>query len=185
MLIQSYQHIGMIARWKPVHWGQVPVLHALCTCADHAFIGIGSANRYNARNPFTLAETTVMLNIALNDYDNYTLIAIPDLDNGPCWRVMVTRIFGTLDVFVTANPYAASLLQDDYDLMHPVTLVPPEERIAINGTMVRLAMAKGDTAWRDLVPPEISDYLISHRLDGRFRREFGLKTLALDAVILK
>lgn len=173
----------MIARWKPVHWGQLPVLRALCECAEHAFIGIGSANRYNARNPFTLDETTAMLNIALADYDNYTLIAVPDLDDGPRWRMMVLRIFGPLDAFVTANPYTASLLQDDYPLIRPITLVPPEARIAINGTMVRLALARGDPAWRNLVPPAIADYLHTHHLATRFRREFGLETLALETII--
>ena len=45
-----YRRIGMVARWRPVHLGHVPVLRGLCREADLALIGIGSANRYNARN---------------------------------------------------------------------------------------------------------------------------------------
>ena len=36
---------------------------------------------------------------------------------------------------------------------------------------------------RDLVPKEIADYVTANRLDERFRREFGLQTLALDAIV--
>jgi hypothetical protein len=45
--------------------------------------------------------------------------------------------------------------------------------------MVRREMARGD-GWRDLVPEEIADYIAARRLDARFRREFGLQTLALE-----
>ena len=55
------QRIGMIARWRPVHRGHAPVLRALCERASTALVGIGSSNRYNFRNPFTLEETTDMI----------------------------------------------------------------------------------------------------------------------------
>lgn len=172
----------MVARWRPVHLGHVPVLHALCDHAAHALIGIGSANRYNFRNPFTLEETTEMLHLALAGYTNYTLIPVPDLDDGPRWRAMITELFGPLDAFVTANPYVASLLKATYPTLKPITLVPEKERIAVNGTMVRAAMARGGD-WTKLVPQEIADYITAQQLDERFRREFGLQTLAMDTVV--
>jgi cytidyltransferase-like protein len=91
---KRFDRIGMVARWKPVHLGHLAVLHALCEQANHALIGIGSANRYNARNPFTLEETTDMLRLALAGYDNYTLVPVPDLDDGPRWRLMLLDLFG-------------------------------------------------------------------------------------------
>jgi nicotinamide-nucleotide adenylyltransferase len=169
----------MIARWKPVHRGHAPVLRALCDCASTAFIGIGSSNRYDPRNPFTLAETMAMIELILADRHNYTLIPVPDLDDGPRWQVMVKELLGPLDVFVTDNPYVAGLLAADYQIMRPVELIPEDERIAIDGAMVRRAMARGD-GWQELVPAEIADYIQSRQLDNRFRREFGLQTLALD-----
>ena len=179
---QRFQRIGMVARWRPVHRGHVPVLRALCDCAEHALIGIGSANRYNARNPFTLEETTAMLRLALAGRENYTLLPVADLDDGPRWRVMITQLFGPLDAFVTANPYVAQLLATDYSIIKPVTLVPEEERIAVDGSMVRRALARG-ADWRELVPPQVADYISAQQLDQRFRREFGLETLALDAIV--
>ncbi len=177
-----FERVGMVARWRPVHAGHLPVLQALCQCATHALIGIGSSNRYNFRNPFTLDETTDMLRLALAGYENYTLIPVPDLDDGPRWRLMLLDLFGPLDCFVTANPYVASLMAADYTVVRPVTLVPEDERIAVDGSMVRAEMARGD-GWKAWVPPEIADYITARQLDERFRREFGLQTLALGTII--
>jgi nicotinamide-nucleotide adenylyltransferase len=174
--------IGMVARWQPVHWGHIPVLHALCERAVQAMIGIGSSNRHNLRNPFTLEERTDMIRLALAGRENYTLVPVPDLDDGPRWRAMVIDLFGPLDLFVSDNPYVASLLGADYQVIRPVELVPEDKRIAVNGTMVRQEMAHGD-GWRDLVPSEVADYIVIRELDARFRREFGLEALATDTVV--
>ena len=181
----SCARVGMIARWKPVHLGHAPVLRGLCRCAGHALIGIGSANRYDLRNPFTVSETTEMIELVLYQLSgrpSYTIIPVPDLDDGPRWRIMVLEMLGHLDIFFTDNPYVASLLGDDYRVMKPVHLVAENERVAIDGTMVRRRMARGND-WKELVPEPIGDYIVSKRLDHRFRSEFGLQTLALDAPI--
>jgi nicotinamide-nucleotide adenylyltransferase len=46
--------------------------------------------------------------------------------------------------------------------------------------MVRRAMARGED-WRTLVPTAVARWLDERRLVERFRREFGLATLALEA----
>ncbi len=176
--INNLKRIGMVARWRPVHLGHAPVLRAICQQAAETLIGIGSSNRYNLRNPFTLAETSDMIQLALADYKNYSLIPVPDLDDGPRWRKMIIKLFGPLDLFVTDNPYVANLLAEDYKIIRPVNLIPAEQKIAIDGTMVRREMARGGD-WQDLVPPNVADYITSRELDKRFRREFGLQTLAL------
>lgn len=177
-----FERIGMVARWRPVHLGHAPVLRALCRRASQALIGIGSANRYNLRNPFTLEETTDMIRLVLAGRANYTLLPVPDLDDGPRWRQMVLDLFGPLDLFVTDNPYVAGLLAADYRVIRPVELVPDGEKVAIDGAMVRREMARGE-GWRDLVPPEVAGYITARRLEDRFRREFGLQTLALDTFV--
>jgi nicotinamide-nucleotide adenylyltransferase len=177
-----FGRIGMVARWRPVHLGHAPVLRALCSRADQALIGIGSSNRYDVRNPFTLNETSDMIRLVLADLENHILIPVPDLDDGPRWRAMIIDMFGPLDRFVTANPYVRSLLSEDYVTIRPVELLPVEQRIAIDGSMVRREMARGD-GWRELVPKIVADYITTRKLDERFRREFGLETLALDTII--
>lgn len=178
---KRFGRIGMVARWRPVHLGQAPVLRALCDQADHALIGIGSANRYNLRNPFTVAETMEMIRLVLPGRKNFTLIPINDLDDGPRWRLMLLDLFGHLDLFVTANPYVANLLKNDYAITRPVHLIDDQDKIPIDGTMVRRALAK-DNNWQALVPPPIAHYLTTNQLDQRFRHQFGLEALAMDVV---
>jgi nicotinamide-nucleotide adenylyltransferase len=174
----------MIARWKPVHLGHAAILRALCDQAASVLIGIGSANRYNVRNPFTLAETQHMLQRVLDGQPHAQIIPVPDLDDGPRWRDQVIDLFGTLDVFVTDNPYVASLLKDTYHLIRPVELVPEPDRIAVDGSLVRREMARaGD--WQRWVPDAVARYITENQLDERFRREFGLQTLALESIIRK
>lgn len=182
-----FKRIAMIARWKPVHVGQAAVLRALVREAEHATVGVGSSNRYNARNPFTYEETAEMLRLALTESapalesSEYGIIPIPDLDDGPHWRAMVKETLGALDVFVTDNPYVANLMKDDYRLMRPVEFLSPSERIHIDGTAVRAMMAKGEP-WQDWVPERVAHYIEENKLDDRFRREFGLETLAMNTL---
>ena len=158
------------------------MLRALCADAHEALLGIGSSNRYNARNPFTLTETEDMLRLALDGRENARLVPVPDLDDGPRWRLMLLDLFGPLDLFVTDNPYVANLLKDDYPLRRPVELVPLNERVRIDGSMVRAAMARGER-WQAWVPDRVAEYIQSNGLDVRFRKEFGLETLAMATVI--
>lgn len=159
----------MIARWKPLHLGHAAVLRHLGDAADRVIVGIGSSNRYDERNPFTADETREMLRLVAPE--GYEILEVPDLGHGPRWREMVTGMLGPLDLFVTANPYVRDLLCEDYHVVHPVTLVPPEERVAVDGTMVREAMRSGGD-WRSLVPPVIAEYLDRNGLVERYLRDF-------------
>jgi nicotinamide mononucleotide adenylyltransferase len=113
----------------------------------------------------------------LAGFDHYTLLPIPDLDDGPRWREMVKEKLGALDLFVTDNPYVFSLLKEDYRVERPVSFVPLNERVPLDGTTVRRVMARGE-GWQSLVPPAVANYITDRQLDVRFRREFGLQTLA-------
>jgi nicotinamide-nucleotide adenylyltransferase len=177
----QFRKIAMIARWQPVHLGHQAVLRALCAGAHTVLIGIGSSNIYNYRCPFRLDETRDMLGLILGGLDNYALIPVPDLGDGPRWRLMVLEFFGALDGFVTANPYVASLLENDYQLVHPAGLLSADQQVAVEGEMVRREMARGGN-WQRMVPDVIAEYIQNHKLDIRFRQEFGLQTLALDAI---
>ena len=173
--------VGTVGRFKPLHNGHAVVLEAMCERSIHVYIGIGSTNRYNMRNPFTKEETQSMINLVLQKkFSNYSFVDVPDLDNGPKWREQALQIYGKLDHFITTNDYVESLLKNDYDLIHTFTLLPNEKRIFLEATMVRIAIAKGE-AWEKFVPPVIATYLKENKLDERFCKEFGLATLKYAA----
>ena len=168
----------MIARWKPVHLGHAAVLEGLVDHADEVLIGIGSSNRYDVRNPFTAEESEAMIRLVLGEPGGYTVLPVPDLGHGPRWRAMVTELFGPLDLFVTANDYVRDLMREVYRVVHPVTLVAPERRVPLDATAVRRALAQGE-GWKEMVPVAVANWMQDEGLDRRFRREFGLATLAL------
>jgi nicotinamide-nucleotide adenylyltransferase len=171
----------MIARWKPVHLGHAAVLEALVEHADEVLIGIGSSNRYDVRNPFTAGESEAMIRLVLGgggEPGGYTVLPVPDLGHGPRWRAMVAELFGSLDLFVTANDYVRDLMREVYRVVHPVTLLAPERRVPLDATAVRRALAQGE-GWKEMVPVAVANWMQDEGLDRRFRREFGLATLAL------
>ena len=76
--------VGGIGRWKPLHKAGAVMLETVCSMADQVLIGIGSINKYNARNPFTAEESKEMLDRFLKDrFDNYQILFIPDFGHLP------------------------------------------------------------------------------------------------------
>ncbi|MCA8924443.1 MAG: hypothetical protein KDD82_21715 [Planctomycetes bacterium] len=173
--------IGLVCRFKPLHLGHAAILRAACRSGARVKVGVGSANRYDLRNPFTFEETADMLAAYLGPRcDRWEVLRVDDLGHGPRWRAMVAELFGPLELFVSANPYVRELMGSVYPLAHPLELIPAEDRVPVDGTGVRRALARGE-AWERLVPPETAQFLAERGLPERFRREFGLETLALEA----
>lgn len=175
--------LGVVARFRPVHLAHAALLDALCERAGpggQVVVGIGSSNRYGPRNPFTAGEAAHMVEACLRGRpEPWLLLQVPDLGDGPRWRDMVADLLGPLDLFVTANAWVQELMSGIYEVAHPRDLVPRERHVPISGERVRRGMARGD-GWRGLVPPAVAAVLDEHGLVERFRREFGLSTLALE-----
>jgi nicotinamide mononucleotide adenylyltransferase len=177
--------VGVIGRFKPLHNGGVVMLETLCEQAEHVKIGIGSCNKYNVRNPFTAEESKAMIDAVLSPkYSNYSFIFVPDFahipkySNGERWVQEIVKQYGTLDTFISGDAYVTELLKDHYKVIHPASVVPEDKKVRLRATTVRLLMAQGDDDWKQLVSKPVADYLENNGLVDRFRREFGLETLA-------
>lgn len=179
--------VGLIGRFKPLHNGAYVMLEAACEQADKVIIGIGSSNKYNLRNPFTAKESEEMIHAALSKYTNYSIIHIPDFAHipeyrdGQKWKEFILEKFGSLDYFISGNTYVGELLRDDYNIIHPATIIPREKQVKLKATKVRIEMALGNN-WKPLVPESIAEYLENNKLVERFRKEFGLQTIALLSI---
>ncbi len=172
------KRVGLVCRWKPVHRGHAALLETLCEEAGHVVIGLGSPNKRDQRNPFSAEESARMIELVLRPrFENFELVLVPDLGDGPRWARMTRGLLGELDLFVTANDWVRELMTGFYPVMHPRDLVPKERHVPVDGTMVRDAMARGGD-WRALVPPEVAAHMDREGLVLRFRREFGLACLA-------
>jgi nicotinamide-nucleotide adenylyltransferase len=180
----SLGKVGFIGRFKPLHLGAANMLDDLCEQAEEVIIGIGSSNKHNCDNPFTVEESEAMVRRYLGGrHGNYTIVPIPDFGHlpeykdGSRWKEEVLSKFGPLDHFITGNGYVRRLLQDTYAIIEPSAVVTAHRKVFVSGSIVRYAMASGDP-WEHLVPQAVSSYLQENGIVERFRKEFGLQTLA-------
>jgi len=173
---------GLIGRFKPVHKGAAAMLELLCDETDHLVIGIGSSNKYDARNPFTADEVEGMIDSLLEGRDNYSVVRVPDFghvpeySDGQRWRQEVLQEFGSLDLFVTGNKYVQELLKEDYVIEEPLHILPEEKQLPISATLVRCEMVE-EGNWEDYVPQPVVAYLKRFNLVDRFKDEFGEEIL--------
>ncbi len=176
--------VGFVGRFKPLHNSGALALETLCEQADLVKIGLGSCNKYNLRNPFTVEESQAMIEAILSPkFSNYELIHVPDFAhipgyrNGQKWKEFMLKHYSELDYFATGNAYVRDLLASHYNIIHPASRIPREKWIRLRGTEVRVEMAQGEK-WKELVPYPVVEYLERTGLIERFRREFGKETLA-------
>ena len=184
--MKKFGTIGVIGRFKPLHKGGAVMLETICEKAEHVKIGLGSCNKYNMRNPFTAKESRNMIDLFLSPrFSNYSTLFITDYahiseyKDGKKWVEEVIKQYGPLDAFISGDEYVSDLLKDNYKIIHPADLIPRDKQIRLRATTVRVEMAKGGDSWKQHVPRVVADYLETSGLVDRFRREFGLETLAI------
>ncbi len=173
--------LGIVGRFRPPHKGSAQVLDDMCKTADRVVIGVGSSNRYNYRCPFTAEETEEMIRTYLDGrHTNFEIAHIPDsghipgYEDGKQWVNDIKERLGTLDGFVTGNPYVAGLLKEHYRIIEPESILTTNAYTAIHGTPVRMKIAMGGN-WEMRVPNEVVKLIKNRGWDQRIRREFGQK----------
>ncbi len=180
---KKYNSLGFIGRFKPLHNGAERLLQEALSQSEKVVIGIGSSNKYNCRNPFTAGESEAMINLSFaSKFNNYRIVHVPDFahipeyKDGKKWVDFVKENFD-VDYFVSGNDYVCELLTGIFPLIHPGEIVPRNDWIRIKGSQVRFEMAIFSD-WKKLVPNCVADYIESNGIVDRFRKEFGLETIA-------
>ena len=78
----EYNTIGLIGRFRPLHIGAAALLDGCFSRSEYVHIGIGSANVYDDRNPFTANEVENMIQLYLKEKnipkERYTVLKIND-----------------------------------------------------------------------------------------------------------
>ncbi len=176
-----YNKLGLIGRFRPLHKGHVSLLQSTCILSQEVIIGIGSSNRYNYLNPFTVQEVKDMINISIgSDFKNYHIIEVPDYaqtpkySNGEKWAKETIELFGETDGFISGNSFVKELLKSYYNVIDPkeiTTLYVP-----VSSTYIRIAIARKDY-WKMYVTTEIYNYITDNKIDKRIEREFGREIL--------
>lgn len=179
---KQFDRIGIIGRFKPLHLGAEKLLKSACEKSEYVIIGIGSSNKYNSRNPFTFEETKKTIELVLNSFKNYKVVAVPDsahipeYADGKKWAQDVLKLFGKLDYFITGNPFVIELLKGSYKILSPEEIIFPEKKVDVKATKIRLAIVKNEP-WKNFLPKEVAKFIISNKLNERIKKEFGKEIL--------
>jgi nicotinamide-nucleotide adenylyltransferase len=158
----SPKKVIFIGRFQPFHKGHEAVIRDIVGQLEKTggklTVGIGSANESrNERNPFTLAERKVMLELALSDIlHKIDIIAINDKYDDAKWTAQVKSL-GDFDAFVSTNKNVKRCLGKIGGLAkleHPALL----NRAEVQAKHVRQKKAQGEDI-TDFVHPKVAAYL--------------------------
>jgi nicotinamide-nucleotide adenylyltransferase len=143
-------------RTQPVHKGHVQLLETICDTYRDVTIGIGSANKYDAKNPYFGIEREMMLRYDLAQMyanglvsANVKFVQVPDFASDDDW-VGYLKTSGALKkgaTVISGNEWVAQILGRDYAVQNPFEIV--SEPIDICATQVREMIVNGDERWRE------------------------------------
>jgi nicotinamide-nucleotide adenylyltransferase len=169
---------SIVGRFKPLHNGAASLITQLCSRFERVNVGIGSANKYDARNPFTPVETEEMLYdfASFCGLKNIVIHRIDDVGDGEKWAKNVYQTLGSSHFFVSGNEYVIDLLKNRYyQILHASQFVTP----SVRATEVRIDIANNDKVWVEKVPRPVAAYILERRIDKRVREEFGDEILSV------
>lgn len=170
--------VGIVGRFQPLQLGSTNLLRKLCRGADEVFILLGSANKYDARNPFHFEEVLRILEITLSSYSNWSTGRIADLGHNEEWAKEAAGNLGSLDYLVSSNDWTIECLSSYYKILDANSIVDKRFH-GICSSDVRISMAREDFEWLNLVPIEVAIYILKHDLHTRLVDEFGDEILKI------
>ena len=111
----------VLARMQPIHNGHLALIEKACSENDEVFVFVGSADKFNVRNPIPISVRMDLVKAAtkvLSDtYKNLTIVPLDDLsvesDNSHDWGFyLYTKIVTT-----TGNPNFTIYYSDGFEII--------------------------------------------------------------------
>jgi nicotinamide-nucleotide adenylyltransferase len=139
-----------IGRFQPFHNGHLTVIMGALSEVDHLYIGIGSSNVLDGKNPFTFGQRKMMIEAALDGivcHSRFTVVAIPDFNDNEKWMAFIAETLPRPDVVFSGNQVVIDLFR--------VSGVPVRvlnvRYGGLSGTEIRRRMRSG-VEWQSMVP---------------------------------
>ncbi|MEM4528771.1 MAG: nicotinamide-nucleotide adenylyltransferase [Desulfurococcaceae archaeon] len=158
-------------RFQPFHNGHLKVLEDLLKEYEEVIIAVGSAQEgFTCKNPFTGGERMEMINelIVKRGFKNKTwIVPIPDINMPLAWTTHVLSMIPRVNAIASGNPHVIYIFEWLGIPLIKIKLIEPEKYC---GTYIRELMIAGDDRWRELVPPEITEYIDKIKGVERVRR---------------
>ena len=138
-------------RTQPPHIGHISMLEAACGSAREVIIGIGSANKYDAKNPYTAEERELMLrkSLADKDFHNYRFIHVPDFEDDNDW-VRYVSLAANIDKntkILSGNDWVQQIFKEN-EVLKPRDLIRGA-MVEISATRLRELIVHDDPEWKN------------------------------------
>lgn len=149
-----FRRVVAIMRANPPHVNHTAMLKELCRKALEVRVNLGSSNRFNAKNPFRIEEREEMMRLALQDYDNFELVRLPDFDNDEKWYAELRRLNKDFTEVLSNNPYDLKIYQAHqypkgregteeerlFDVIQPADIIDPGRMLYVKSVLEDGAM---------------------------------------------
>lgn len=170
-----------VGRFQPFHNGHLHAIKLILEETDELLIVVGSAQMSHEQdNPFTAGERLEMIRYALDaagiTSDCYMLIPIPDAPAHRVWVSQVESQSPRFDVVYTNQPLTRRLLIEAGYEVRGIKLFMRDQ---FEATEIRRRILEGED-WKDLVPPEVYEYVKKIDGDGRIRDLAKTDTINYD-----
>lgn len=151
----------VIGRFQPFHKGHQYLIEESLKISEKIIIGIGSANKSDAKNPWNWEERKKVIAAFLKHEGLYTKVKdiIPLYDNpdDDVWFQNLVKAAGSFDVTIGNNPWNNGIIE-----RHgiPALTIGFKNRDKWEGVQIRDLMSKKGK-WEDRVPKHLVKHIIS------------------------
>jgi nicotinamide-nucleotide adenylyltransferase len=153
-----------VGRFQPFHNGHVSIVKEAMEQVDELVLVIGSAEiSYTQKDPFTAGERVEMILRSMRSMghgDEISIIPVRDVNRYSIWVDHVTSYTPRIDIVFSNNDLTRMLFKEKGFEVRETPLV---DRSLLSGTVIRKRIA-GDLGWKELVPEDVYDHIIS--IDG-------------------
>lgn len=148
----------LIGRFQPFHLGHLYLIKKSFDKVDKLIIGIGSPNKSDKDNPYSLKQRIVMLKKVINKekLQNKIIKIIPIKDypgDDDLWLIKTKKVAGNFDVVIGNNEWVNGIFEK---ARYSVIRFGFFKRYLLEGVKIRRLMREGGE-WQERVP----DYLIN------------------------
>jgi nicotinamide mononucleotide adenylyltransferase len=128
-----------VARFSPIHFGHIAaIMYDLMVC-DSIIIGIGSANKLNAKNPFPIDLREKWLREALDEFELTSkvtqIVRLDDFGDDQKWYENIMQVTDPFDVVLSSNIEEVNRVFLERNI--PTLTVPEVERSSLQATKIR------------------------------------------------
>ena len=156
-------------RFQPFHSGHYHAFRWLLGRYDEVVVLIGMADESHTwHNPFTAGERMAMVEAVVDwmklDHSRVRIAVMPTLRVYTGFSQYILFMFSGVEAVATHN---AAVAQAFSYAGVPVISPPLVRRSVLRGEHIRRLMARGDSSWRELVPPPVAEVI--ERVNGAER----------------